>query len=56
MIQLSYSEIWPEFTGQGKEVATVAHLMRHELGNRYCLIIIKEGKDRFIDRWTYVDK
>ena len=27
-----YIEIWPEFTGQGKETATVAQLMRHELG------------------------
>jgi len=26
------SEIWAEFTGRGKEEATIAHLMRHELG------------------------
>ena len=30
--------------------------MCHELGNIYCQIFNKEGKDRLIDRWTYVDK
>ena len=26
------SELWPEFRGGGKENATIANLMRHEIG------------------------
>ena len=32
-VKFCSEEIWPEFTGGKKEVATIADLMRHEIGN-----------------------